>query len=70
MKKEIYECEVCKKRTKEHFCDEIGWIVIKGESILISQGRDKNGTAKSIYKVFSELHFCSEKCFLHWLRRA
>lgn len=71
MKIEMDECDNCGARTKCYY-DEKGWIIFsKLSEILITNGREKCGQAKTKYKSFCSnedvLMFCCRKCLNEYL---
>ncbi len=74
MRKKINICDCCGKETKDYMAEK-GWIHIDNCGLMITDGRKRNKEAK--YKFYSpyiksdsskEFDFCSEECFLGFLK--
>ena len=63
------KCDNCEREVDDMY-EQIGWIIIKGTYISCTCGRKHDGQADTNYVSIphGELHFCSVKCLVDFLR--
>ena len=68
---EVCVCDHCGQRTDDYY-EKKGWIHFDSSEhieITVTNGRDKEGIAKTKYERVKELHFCRLLCLNNWLKK-